>query len=109
MRKNNFVRGDGNGGFDANVQKAVLRKWGLLMGFGLLLVSGFASQIGEEVWDAMAGRSGDLQRIEALERQVAQNREDDISFRAQLRSESAQLRKEIAEIHSLLIQIKEGQ
>jgi len=105
MSNDNFVRGDGNGGLEANVQKAMLKRWGPIIGAALLTISGFASQMGEEVWSALAGRSGDLERIDHLEYLLDQNREDDLRFRSDLQKDMREMRTEIHEIHNLLRKI----
>jgi len=98
----NYIQGDGNGGLEANVQKQLLKRWGPIAAAGLLVISGFGAKMGEEVWTALAGRSGDLQRIENLEEQVARNREDDLIFRAELSRDLGALRSQLSEINALL-------
>lgn len=60
------VRGDGNGGFDINVQKAVLRKWGPLGLVGLVVLSGLGSKVGETAWETLTDARDDHVRLDQM-------------------------------------------
>lgn len=104
--KKNYIHSDGNGGLDANIQRAVLRKWGPLVAALFIAISGLASQIGEEAWSALLGRSGDMQKIEDLEIRVEQNRESILRVNRSVDDEIHELRSEIREIKAILLDDK---
>ena len=61
------VQSDGNGGYDINVQKVMLRKWGPLAGGALLLVGSMASGLGSELLDVILNKQTVEIRLENVE------------------------------------------
>lgn len=108
MAGGNYIRGDGNGGIDANIQKAALKKWGPLGAALFLALAGLGSQVGQELWDALLSRKADLERVTRLEEAVETNYTEDHQFRSEYREDTRAIRAELGEIKSLIIRANQG-
>lgn len=64
MSSKNYVRSDGNGGLDINVQKAMLRRYGPVGAALFLALSGLGAKFGEKAWAAVWGHESQSLLIE---------------------------------------------
>ena len=91
------VKSDGNGGYDINVQKDILKRWGPAGLAIFMLLSGLGTNMGSEVWDWVVGR-------EAVEQQVASNAESIKTLRIEIREDIHEIRQGQARLSDLLLE-----
>ena len=64
------VRSDGNGGYDINVQKAMLRRWGPLVGATMLAIGSIGSGLGSEILDMILNKQTVEVRLQNVEQDL---------------------------------------
>lgn len=68
------AKSDGNGGFDINVQKKELGKYGAIGAIVILAFSGAGTALGSQVWDMIANDKAQTQKIEYNEARIERNK-----------------------------------
>ena len=81
-----MIKSDGNGGIDinGNIQKTILKKYGLLGIVFLIFLGGLASSIGEEAWAVLLDRNVIKSDVQANKEAFDAHTEEQTVFRKTL-------------------------
>ena len=97
------VKRDGNGGFDVNVQKAVLRRWGP-PGLAILLVlTGLGSKMGEEAWAVLTDRERLTQEVGDNKAAIEKNAVECDELRREIQGDLSEIRASIMRMETLIL------
>ena len=98
MKRGVQVKGDGNGGWDVNVQKSILRKWGPIGLLIFVLVSGAGSKLGEEVWTLIVESRAVKEKIATHDSDIASGKVRDEDLAKQITGLREEVRADLREI-----------
>lgn len=101
------VKGDGNGGFDINVQKAVLRRYGPFWLLVFMVLSGLGSRLGAEAWALIVERRAVEEKVRSNAAGINELRKDFDGLAVDIRVWKGEVREDLAEIKAA-ITAKEG-
>ena len=97
------VKSDGNGGYDVNVQKAILTKWGPVGLVLFMLLSGLGAKMGEEAWVWMSGHKAVELQV-GLNKELAQEAHDGMmEFRAEVSDDLREIRSGQVRLENIVI------
>ena len=98
MKRGMGIKGDGNGGWDINVQRGILVKYGLPALLTFLLVTGLGSRLGSELWDLLLENRRMTERVTQHDREIAEGKERDAALAEQVQGLRVEVRQDLREI-----------
>ena len=98
MKRGVQVKSDGNGGWDINLQKEVLRKWGPAWLIALMLVGSLGSRLGAELWTLVVESRAIKEQIAVHDRDIADGKGRDAELAKQVEALRVEVRQDLREI-----------
>lgn len=98
MKRGVDIKRDGNGGYDINVQRAILAKYGLPALVAFLLFTGLGSRLGSELWDLLLENRRTTERVAQHDTEIAEGKGRDAALQKQVEDLRLEVRQDLREI-----------
>lgn len=105
----NYMRSDGNGGLDINVQKAMLKKYGPIWAALFLALSGLGAKFGEKAWAAVWGYESQTLLIERNTENINNLYDNVDGLRREFREDLREIKAGQDRIEDMILGIKGDQ
>jgi demethoxyubiquinone hydroxylase (CLK1/Coq7/Cat5 family) len=92
------AKSDGNGGWDINLQREVLRKWGPAWLALLMLLGGLGSRLGAELWTLVVESRAIKEQILHHDKDIADGKRRDAELATQVEALRVEVRQDLREI-----------
>lgn len=98
MKRGVGVKSDGNGGYDINIQRAILKKYGLPALLVFLVMTGLGSRLGGELWEMIIERRAVAEKLAVHDKDIAEGKGRDASLAKQIEDVRVEVRQDLREI-----------